>query len=888
MLELLKNLLSSSQYIPHGHCYLWQTPLVGLHVVSDALIAIAYLSIPAMLIYFVHKREDIPFSKVFMLFGAFIVLCGTGHLLDIWTLWYPVYWMAGIERAITAIVSCYTALKLVELLPQFLSLKSPRQLALVNQELEKQVAERKRAEAMLEVRVQERTAELVQANLTLEMEIQERIAAEAKLQQVAERERATALVIQRMRQSLDLDAIFSVTTHELRQAIRCDRALIYRFNPDWSGQVVAESVADGWPAIRSIAPQAPNLTQVAVDQPNCIVRHPEGMEVWIRDTYLQENQGGLYRHRSTYCCVPDIYEAGFNACYLEFLESIQARAYVIAPIFCGSQLWGLLAVYQNTGARQWQQAEMQMAAQISSQLGVTVQQAELFAQTQQQADELKQAKEAADAANQAKSEFLANMSHELRTPLNVILGLTQLLNRDPTLSTDHQKYLATISTSGEHLLGLINDVLEMSKIEAGRLNFHETTCNLSHLIASLNEMLQLRATSKGLQLHFECSPDLPPAIKTDAGKLRQILINLLGNAIKFTQQGAVTLRVKAFKPEASILNDHSFPLATPTGPQANKSITLYFEVEDTGPGISPDELKQLFKPFQQTQTGLRATEGTGLGLAISQKYAQVLGGGIIARSQVGQGSVFSFYISAATTEVANQPSVNIVGKVIGLAPQQPTYRILIAEDNPANRFVLLSLLSKVGFEIQEATNGQEAIDLWQSWKPDLIFMDIHMPTLSGYEATRQIRAWESQRLDASASATKILALTASVFEAQREEMLTGGCDDFIRKPFRVQEIFEKLATHLGVEYAYEETPPPSSQRCLEAPPVANKLEPAQLKVMPLTWIERLHQAAAQGNDSWIFRLINEIPTEHARLAKVLTHWSENFQFEKIMHATQTL
>ncbi|HEY9748734.1 MAG TPA: hypothetical protein V6C63_08650, partial [Allocoleopsis sp.] len=188
MLELLKHLLSPSQYIPHGHCYLWQTSLVWLHVVSDALVAIAYFSIPAMLIYFVRKREDIPFSKVFMLFGAFILLCGTGHLLDIWTLWHPAYWLSGAERAMTALVSCYTALQLVELLPQFLSLKSPQQLEKINQELEQEIAKRKQAEALLETRVQERTAELVQTNATLETEIQERIAAQAKLQRVVERE----------------------------------------------------------------------------------------------------------------------------------------------------------------------------------------------------------------------------------------------------------------------------------------------------------------------------------------------------------------------------------------------------------------------------------------------------------------------------------------------------------------------------------------------------------------------------------------------------------------------------------------------------------------------------------------------------------------------------
>ncbi|MDX2098382.1 MAG: histidine kinase dimerization/phospho-acceptor domain-containing protein, partial [Leptolyngbyaceae cyanobacterium bins.59] len=509
MLELVQNLLSSGQYIPHGHCYLWQTPLVGLHVISDALIAIAYFSIPTMLIYFVRKRADVPFSRVFMLFGAFIILCGIGHLLDIWTLWFPNYWVSGLERALTALVSCFTALQLVELLPQFLSLQSPIQLEKINQELEKEVARRKHAEALLEFRVEERTAELVKANTTLETEIQERVAAEAKLQRLADRERTTALVIQQMRQSLDLDTIFRTTTEALRQAIQGDRTLIYRFNPDWSGQVLAESVGAGWNEVIPVQQADSALTQVTVNQANCIVRYLDGSEVLIRDTYLQENAGGMYRHRSNYCCVQDIYQREFDDCYLRFLEALQAKAYIIVPIFLGTHLWGLLANYQNTGPREWQTAEVQMMLQIGSQLGVAVQQAELFAQTQEQAEQLKIAKEAADAANHAKSEFLANMSHELRTPLNVILGLTQLLNRDKTVAPEHQHFLETIGNSGEHLLSLINDVLEMSKIEAGRLTFHESSFSLRDLLGSLEDMLHFRASSKGLKLSVETDPQLP-------------------------------------------------------------------------------------------------------------------------------------------------------------------------------------------------------------------------------------------------------------------------------------------------------------------------------------------------------------------------------------------
>ncbi|HEY9736480.1 MAG TPA: MHYT domain-containing protein, partial [Trichocoleus sp.] len=305
--------------------------------------------------------------------------------------------------------------------------------------------------------------------------------AEALVRETAEREQATSRIILRMRQSLKLELIFDTTTVELQQAVDCDRVLIYRFNADWSGTLVSEAVNGVWEPLLPSRVNDHSITQVAIDHPNCATARL-GIEGLIRDTHLQETAGGIYQQRSSFCCIPDVNRAGFSQCYLDLLEQLQARAYVIAPIFCGSQLWGLLAVYQNSGPRQWQDAEVRIVTQVANQLGVAVQQAELFAKTQQQTLELLQAKDAADAASRAKSEFLANMSHELRTPLNAILGFTQLMQRHRSLSPEHHRYVEIINHSGEHLLGLINDVLEMSKIEAGRVTLRPTEFNLHRLL----------------------------------------------------------------------------------------------------------------------------------------------------------------------------------------------------------------------------------------------------------------------------------------------------------------------------------------------------------------------------------------------------------------------
>lgn len=699
--------------------------------------------------------------------------------------------------------------------------------------------------------------------------------AEEALRDSLEREEALANIIRQMRQTLDLETIFKSTTEELQSALNCDRTVIYRFNSDWSGEFVAEAVAEGWELLLVEQLRDSSLKQISTDNPNCAVKTMQVPETVIEDSYLKETQGGPYSKGFPYRCVNDIYQANFSQCYIDLLESFKARAYIIVPIFYGDRLWGLLASFQNSGSRRWKDAEIQMMRQISSHLGVAVQQAELLLQTQTQADELTLAKEAADTANHAKSEFLAHMSHELRTPLNAILGFTQVLQRDDTLSNEQRQSIDIIEKSGEHLLSLINNILEMSKIEAGKTVVNNQDVDLPSLLASLEDMLHLKADTKGLKLSIHYASNIPKYISIDESKLRQVLINLLGNAIKFTDTGHVSLTVQTttdIYAQAPPSNNQIAPPET--------LIPLTFEVQDTGPGIAKSELDRLFKAFSQTHLGIKANEGTGLGLAISQKFVQLLGGQLAIKSEVGQGSVFYFTIPVMPTQTAVKPAILPSDhQIVGLAPNQPNYRILIADDDPICRLLMKKILSAVGFDINEVENGQEAIQAWETWRPHLIWMDIRMPVMTGYEAIRCIKG-TPQGAD-----TVVIALTASAFEEQRQHILASGCDDFLRKPFKRGELLDKISHHLNVKYAYAD-PSENAQAQVSTPLNSTPLNPPQiaatLSTLPPSWLKKLHYAAAQGSDEMIIGLVKQLPNDYSTLATLLHQMVNDFRFDHVL------
>jgi two-component system sensor histidine kinase/response regulator len=485
-------------------------------------------------------------------------------------------------------------------------------------------------------------------------------------------------------------------------------------------------------------------------------------------------------------------------------------------------------------------------------------------------DDLHKAKEAAEAANRAKSVFLANMSHELRTPLNAILGFSDLMARDRSLSAEQQENLSIITRSGGHLLSLINDVLDMAKIESGRMTLQEHTFDLYHLLDGMMDLFRARAADKGLTLILNRAPDVPRYVVSDEGKLRQILINLLGNAVKLTEEGGISLRVRAKTKDEGQNTDQA---ARPSP----SVVRLVFEVQDTGPGILPQEIEAIFEPFVQSARGKPTTPGTGLGLAISRQFARLMGGDLIAASveATGIGALFELDLPVRLADVTGLAGLEQPEKAraIGLAPSQPAYRLLVVEDREENRQLLVKLLTRFGFEVRTAENGLQAIQVWQDWQPHLIWMDMRMPVMDGHEATQRIKAM------AQGQSIVIIALTATAFEEDRDLVLAEGCDDFVRKPFREGEIVDKLVKHLGVQFIYEGA---AGGPAMPQPPP----EALDLAGLPADWVASLRQATMEADADRIMALAEQMREQRPAVASALANLASDFDYAAILSAIQ--
>jgi signal transduction histidine kinase/CheY-like chemotaxis protein len=467
-------------------------------------------------------------------------------------------------------------------------------------------------------------------------------------------------------------------------------------------------------------------------------------------------------------------------------------------------------------------------------------------------EELRAAKMSAESANQAKSVFLANMSHEIRTPMNAILGFSQLMLREPDVTESQRQHLDTINRSGEHLLALINDILEMSKIEAGRIKLQPVNFDLYSMLDDLDRLFRLRTDARQLQFSIERKNGVPHFIKADEGKLRQIFINLIGNAVKFTERGSIFVRVEGQR-------------------GSGKSLRLRGEVEDTGPGIAADELPKLFRQFEQTETGQRAGAGTGLGLTISREFTRLMDGDMQVASELGHGTTFSFELTVEEGEAIAAKDKSDRRRVLHLRPGQEEIRILVADDRVENRELLQKMLEPIGFATRTVNDGLEALEMFESWSPHLVLMDLRMPRLDGFQAIRRIRSLPKR------GKTPILVMTASAFHEDRRQVIDAGGDDFIGKPFRERELYDKIERLTGAKYVYDEETPKAD---VTKQPVLSKEKLAA--AIPAELRDQLRDAILRADLDAMLAVVDNVQARDPEVAKELRNRLEYFDYQSVL------
>jgi PAS domain S-box-containing protein len=533
------------------------------------------------------------------------------------------------------------------------------------------------------------------------------------------------------------------------------------------------------------------------------------------------------------------------------LEAQGIRSLLVLPSFGGRRLRGFIGFDSVRRLRAWTFDELNLLQILSDNIGLIQERVQQGQKLRAASEEAVRLAHEAEAANHAKSAFLANMSHEIRTPMNAILGFAQILERDALLSEAHRRAVTSLIRSGEHLLVLLNDVLDMSKVEAGRIDLDEHPFLLAELLTDLRETFGLEASRKGLRLELDLASELPRQVSGDAGKLRQVLTNLLGNAIKFTDEGWVRLRVEGAE-------------RAPAAPWM-----IRFEVEDSGPGIDPEDIEGIFDAFRQAKEGLRSG-GTGLGLAISSGLLARMGGRLDVTSEPGAGARFECTVPLGVIEApaggALESSPRHVIRCVEAACGHP--KVLVADDDDMNRTMLRLLLEPVGYRVQEAKDGREAVEAVARDAPSLILMDLQMPGMDGFEATRRIRATSTGRR------IPILAVSASVLQEQGERIERFGMDDFIQKPFSPDGLLDRIAHHLDLRYRRA---PVSAEGV--APSEA--AEPGRLN-LPSVTLARLRDAVDDGDMARFRGLVEELEQIPETQRRVVMGMAARFDYRGLM------
>ncbi len=515
---------------------------------------------------------------------------------------------------------------------------------------------------------------------------------------------------------------------------------------------------------------------------------------------------------------------------------------IISSILFSILIATLLASYTNKTVLSIQEKELQNQKLLSTQL--------------------QEAKEKAEVANLAKSEFLTNMSHELRTPLNGILGYTQIMKNSSTMTASESKGIDVINQCGKHLLTLINDILDLAKIEAGKMELEAGSWHFPSFLNDLVAICKIRAHKKNIAFLKLLETQLPEHISGDQKRLRQVLINLLGNAIKFTDVGKVTFRVDVLK--KSLNNNQQL---------INK---IRFQVEDTGIGMTPQQLETIFLPFEQAGEVSRKTEGTGLGLAITTKILSMMDSKLEVRSKLGEGSVFWFDLFVPELDIQEDAEASVPKNIIGFTGEKK--KILIVDDRWSNRLIIISMLSPLGFQITEANNGQEALQKITGFQPDLVIMDLVMPQIDGFEVIRRLRKYPQWQL------LKIIASSASVFTRDQQKSIEVGADSFLPKPIDKVKLMEMLQKHLQLEWVYQQE---NQDISLE-----EKALEIQTLVLPSNeQIKELYDSARAGLISDILDLITDLEKDNADLipfGQKIRHWAKNFQVKEIQNYLKSL